>query len=567
MGSLGALRGKLRERIEKAREVRTYPTFRIREPKHLVALPRLKDLPSVNVRYPLLEPFVSVRVKWDKKDKHLLYEVQEPILSEKEQATLKSISQYLTELIDVKLSVITDKEKIMVYLEKKIKQVLDDQGIVLDAEPYLRILYYLYRDFVGLNEIEPLMHDPYIEDIGCSGMDTHIYITHRKFGSIVTNISFHDFDRLSNFVIKLSERCGRYISYAMPLLDGTLPEGSRIQATLAKDVTTKGPTFSIRRFRRNPFSIIDLLNFKVVSPRLLAYLWFLIEHDTSMLIAGGVATGKTTFLNALSMFIAPEKKIVSIEDVREINIPHENWIPATTRTGFGVPEEGGRRYGELRLFDLLKESFRMKPDYIIIGEVRGREAYVLFQGMASGNPSLGTIHSGSIDDVIKRLQTPPIELSPSLIESLDVLLVMVNAREKGKSARRIKEVVEIESIDAHSGRAHISKIFAWIPSGDDFKDNTPQSLLLRRISFEQGIPYQKIMRELDRREAVIEWMQKYGVIQYQEVASLINLYYKDPETLMEWVENNLPPYKTQAKESVEKMWHSATGLVMAGTIS
>jgi flagellar protein FlaI len=268
-------------------------------------------------------------------------------------------------------------------------------------------------------------------------------------------------------------------------------------------------------------------------------------------------------LNSLSMFIPPEKKIVSIEDVREINIPHENWIPATSRTGFGVPEAGGKRYGEVQLFDLLKESFRMKPDYVIVGEVRGKEAYVLFQGMASGNPSLGTIHSGSVEDVIKRLQTPPIELSPSLIESLDVLIIMVNARERGKSARRVKEVVEIESMDTHSGKAHTIKPFAWIPSADDFKDNSSQSLVLRRISFERGIPYNTVVGELQKRKRVIEWMQKFNVVQFEEVSSLLNLYHKEPETIMEWVDKGLPPYKTKTRDSVKKLWQSSTGLAFA----
>ena len=557
------LRGKLREKLQKAREGKSYPAFRIREPKYFVLLPRMKNLSQVSLTYPLLEPFVSATISWDKEQKLLVYKMNEPLLSDQEKQMLDSITTHLTEVIDVKLSVVTEGDKAMEYLEGKIRDVLDDLGVELEGEAYLRILYYIYRNFVGLNEIEPLMHDPYLEDIGCSGLDTPVYITHRKFGSLVTNIVFRDFDSLANFIIKISERCGRYISYATPLLDGTLPDGSRVQATLTKDVTTKGPTFSIRRFRRNPFSPVDMLNFKTASPSILAYLWFLIDHGASILVAGGVSTGKTTFLNCLSMFIPPEQKIVSIEDVREINIPHENWIPATTRTGFGVPE-GGRRYGEIQLFDLLKESFRMKPDYVIVGEVRGKEAYVLFQGMASGNPSMGTIHSGSVEDVIKRLQTPPIDLSPSLIEALDVLIILVQARERGKSARRVKEVEEIESLDSQTGRAHTTKVFAWIPSMDDFKDNTQQSLLLRRISFESGLPYEQVIEELKQRKQVLEWLQKFNIVQFDEVCPLLNLYHKDNQLILEWVKGGLPPYKTKpTKDSVQKLWESTTGLAFA----
>ncbi len=563
--SLGNFRGKLREKLEKAKELKQYPKFTIREPKHLIILPLAKSAPKTDVKYPLLEAFASAHIIWDPRKRQLVYNVLEFELLKGEKEMLDSIKSHLLELIDIKISVVKRSEDAMEYLERKVSMVLDDLGIELSHERYVRLIYYIHRDFVGLNQIEPFMHDPYIEDIGCSGMDTMIYVTHRKYGSMVTNIGFDDFEELSNFVIKLSERCGRYISYATPLLDGTLPDGSRVQASLAKDVTTKGPTFSIRRFRRNPFSTVDIVNFNTASTEIMAYLWFLIDHDASIMVAGGVATGKTTFLNALSMFIAPEKKIVSIEDVREINISHDNWIPATSRTGFGVPE-GGRRYGEVELFDLLKESFRMKPDYVIVGEVRGKEAYVLFQGMASGNPSLGTIHAGSVEDMMKRLETPPIELSPSLIESLDAVIIMVHAKEKGSSSRRVKEVVEIESMDPHTGKAHTTKTFAWIPSADMFKDESKQSLLVRKIAFERGIPFEKAMKDIEDRRRVLEWMKKFNIVQFEEVCALLNLYHKDPKTIREWVEKDTPPYKTKSKESLRKLWESSTGLrIMPGS--
>lgn len=551
------IRGKLREKLDWATTEKVYPKFSIREPRHFIDLPHFKQLKHTNVTYPLLEPFVRTSISWDPKQKHLVYRVTEPSLTAKEEKILKKIEASLTEMIDIKISEMSDPKATLDYIEGKVSGVLNDLGVDLDPRSYLKIIYFIFRNFIGLNDIEPLMHDPFIEDIGCTGLDTKLYITHRRFGPMITNISYPDFDMLNNFVIKLSERCGRYISYAMPLLDGTLPDGSRVQASMSKDVTTKGPTFSIRRFRKNPFSPIDLMNFNTLSPDVLAYLWLLVEHQASLLVAGGVATGKTTFLNMISMFIPPERKVVSIEDVREINIPHENWIPATTRSGFGVPEEGGRRYGEVQMFDLLKESFRMKPDYVIVGEVRGKEAYVMFQGMASGNPSLGTIHSGSVDDVMKRLQTPPIEISPSLIESLDAVVVMVNARERGKSARRVKEIVEIESINQNTGKANSIKAFSWIPSQDDFRDNTSQSLLLRKIAFEKGVQFSEIVSELERRKKVIQWMQAFDVAQFQDVSALIHLYTKDPAQVMEWVTANEPPSHTT--KTKEELW-SATGL-------
>ena len=538
---------KARPKVDKARQA--YPAFGFSKPGGIIDIPKT-DIPSkVDIRYPLMPPYAYAEVKWSSEKKNLVYRVAEPVLTKEETERITQIEDALREVIDVKLTEAKKEGGAIEYLQGKVASVLEDLGVSLSRESYEKIMYYIVRDFVGLNEIEPLMHDPYIEDIGCNGLDTPVYIVHRRFGSVVTGIVYRNPEYLSDFVVKVAERCGRYISYASPLLDGSLPDGSRVQASLARDVTTRGPTFSIRKFRSNPYSPVDLINLGTASSSIMAYLWILAQYNVSMLICGGVSTGKTTFLNALSMFIPPENKIISIEDTREINLPHENWIPSVSRTGFGMPEAGGKRYGEIDLFDLLRESFRQNPSYVVVGEVRGKEAYVMFQGMASGHASLGTIHAGSIEDVMKRLETPPIELSPSLIEALDVLIVMTNAREKGKSARRVKEIVEVQSIDPHTGRPHTKDMFSWIASADEFRESTQDSEILRKISFEEGFSYGKITEELVRRKQILEWMQNHSIVHYEDVCRMVNLYYKDPGTVMDWVRNNKTPY---LKERVDK---------------
>jgi flagellar protein FlaI len=560
MKSLRGLRGALRKKLTETGKGPEYPDFPLKTPSHLVVLPKMKKATGLDVKYPLLEPLAHAHVKWVPAKKGLVYYIEEPGLNKKEKELLEKIKSDLRELIDVEISVIEKREKAIDYLEEKLKAVLAETGITLPKETYIKIIYYIIRDFVGLNEIEPLMNDPYIEDVGCDGLGIPLYIVHRKFGSVETDIVFKDLDYLNNFVIKLSERCGRYVSYAKPLMDGTLPDGSRVQVSLAKDVTTRGPTFSIRKFKASPFSPIELIDLKTASPELMAYLWLAVEHSTSLLICGGVATGKTTLLNSITMFIPPENKIVSIEDTRELNLPHQNWIPSVSRVGFGVPEASGRRYGEVSLFELLKESFRQNPDYVIVGEVRGKEAYVMFQGMSSGHPSIGTIHAGSVDDVIKRLETPPIELSPSLVETLDLIVVMVHAKEKGKSSRRVKEIVEMISVDSKTGKAHTLRSFVWVPSDDNYESNVRESRLLREISFHKGIPFPTIMDELRDRRAMLEWMRSYGVTDFHDVCRMINLYYKDTSTVMKWVNSNTPPKKTKYKDKAEHLWESTTGL-------
>jgi len=495
-------------------------------------LPDIKDTKKVNITYPLIEPFAYAQIKWDDKREELVYNVIEPKLSKKERDILKKISDALIELIEVELSAIKDMKKAMEYLEMHIKKINKEFGLRLDQLTYVKLMYYIYRNFIGFNEIEPLLQDPYIEDISCDGVNTPIYIIHRKFGSLRTNIIYENEEDLKEFIVKLAERCGRYVSYAEPILAGTLPDGSRVSATLAGDVATRGPVFTIRKFTEKPISPIEQIELGTASAELLAYLWYLIEHRRSILIVGGVATGKTSFLNTLCMFIPPEAKIVSIEDTREIRIPHEHWIPVLARTGFGIPTPTGIKYGAVTLFDLLKESFRQNPDYVIVGETRGPEAYVMFQGMSSGHPSLSTFHAGSVDTVIKRLTTPPIQLSPTLIEALDVIIIMVHAKEKGKSARRIREVVEIESVDPKTGEVKTNLVFRWNPAADTY-EKVYDSIKVKKIIEERGGNLEDALAEIEKRKRLLELMRKKGIKDFLEVTRIISLYYKEGEKVFE----------------------------------
>ncbi len=504
--------------------------FIMKIPNKLIVFPKVKDKKKLDITYPLLEPFSYVHISWSNIEGGYIYRLREPKLTKKEQEILEKLKENLIEVVDVKLSSIKNTEKAFAYLEEKIKKILEEMEVTLTNLSYNKIMYYIYRDFVGLNEIEPLMHDPYIEDISCDGVGIPIYVVHKKLGSIQTNIVFTDKEKLKNFVVKLAERCGRYVSYAEPLLDGSLPDGSRVQASLAEDVTTKGPTFSIRKFTSEPLSPIDLINLKTASPEIMAYLWFCVESGVSMLICGGTATGKTTLLNAISLFIPSEYKIVSIEDTRELQLPHENWIPSVSRMGFGALEPTGERYGEVTMFDLLKESFRQNPDYVIVGEIRGKEASVMFQGMASGHPSLGTMHAAGVSSVIKRLQSPPIELSPSLVETLDLVITLVHAREKGKSARRIKTIEEIRSVNP-DGSARTSVVFRWIPSKDIFEAGEGD-YTLNKIAHMKGVSLASVKKEIKRREKVIRWMVKKGITHWKEVSKVVSIYHTNPDEIL-----------------------------------
>ena len=514
--SLRNLRGILYKRIKESekQEIRVLPGFAIQKSIRMIDFPDIKDITKINITYSLIEPFAYAHIAWSPDRKELLYEVVEPQMTDDEKKMLKKISEGLIELVEVDLSAIKETGNTIKYLQKNIAKILKEFGIILTNNQYIKMMYYIYRNFVGFDEIEPLLQDPNIEDISCDGTDSPIYIIHRKYGSIKTNIIFSDLDYLREFVVKLSERTGRYVSYAEPILAGTLPDGSRISATLAGDVATHGPTFTIRKFSEKPFSPVEIMEAGTASSEVLAYFWYLMEHGISLLIVGGVATGKTSFLNTLAMFIPPESKIVSIEDTRELRLTHEHWIPGLARVGFGIPTPTGEKYGE----------------------VRGAEAYVMFQGMSSGHPSISTFHAGSIDTLIKRLTTPPIELSPTLIESLDEVAIMVHAKEKGKSARRVKEVFEVESVDAKTGEVNTRKIFDWDPVSDNFK-KVGESIKVPKIVATLGGNMEQAVEEINRRQKILEWLKEKGIRDYLEVTKQINLYYKEPQKILDQIKD------------------------------
>jgi flagellar protein FlaI len=255
-----------------------------------------------------------------------------------------------------------------------------------------------------------------------------------------------------------------------------------------------------------------------------AYLWYIIENRASVLVAGGVAAGKTTMLNCLSMFIKPEMKIVSVEDTQELNLPHENWIPSVARLGFGHEDKKG---GTITLFDLLKAAVRQRPDYIIVGEVRGEEAYTLFQAMATGHLGMSTIHAESVEAVINRLESEPMNIPRSLIAMTDVIMVVTRTEVEGKPARRTLTTTEVAGIDQKTKNIITEEIFRWNPKEDKFI-HVGNSPFLEAHMKKMGITEDDVRRELNRRKTVLEWMVHSGIRRYIEVANIIREYYSNP---------------------------------------
>ncbi len=489
------------------------------------ALPRTVDKKQVNVRYMLIAPYASAHIHWDDKVNELVYEIEEPILNEYERAALEKIESAMLELINVNVVVEKTIEATTNYIDKTARLLIDELNIKISMDSYSKVFYFLFRDFIGLNEIDPLLRDYFIEDIECNGTETPVYVIHRIYRNLRTNIAYRDVDKLASFVEKLAQRTGRYISYAQPLLDGSLPDGSRVNASYTKDVTSKGPTFTIRKFTKIPWTPVQMISFNTLSPEMLAYFWLLLQYKSSILIAGSTGSGKTTLLNALAFFIPPEARVVSIEDTREINLPRENWLPAVARPSIGIG-----KVGEVDLFALLKSSFRQAPDYLIVGEVRGKEAYVLFQGMASGHTALSTMHADSVDTLIRRLQTPPIDLSPSLVNSLDCVAIITHATVNQRETRRLREVVEIVNV-SKDGTALVNTPLIWDPSNDSFYFKK-QSKVFEKISARHGISLDLIQKEFVLRARLLYELYKRRIFDFDEVGLIINAYYKSPADVL-----------------------------------
>jgi len=321
--------------------------------------------------YPLNEPYAFAKILKNTETLEKNYKVIEPYLSLEEQKTLNFIWETLMKTFNMRVDEL-DSKKVENYLTEQVEQVINNYELDLDEVSKKKILYYIKRESLGYGKIDPLMRDPHIEDISCDGAGVPIFLYHRKYGSVRSNVVFKDEEELSYFVIRLAQKCGKHISIAEPMLDATMPDGSRIQMTLSNEVTTKGSTFTIRKFRADPFTPPDLIELNTVSAEIMAYFWLAVENRINALIAGGTASGKTTILNALSLFIPRDAKIVSIEETREINLPHPNWIPGVARTGFGEIVQD-RMVGEIDMYDLMKAALRQRPEYILVGEIRGRE--------------------------------------------------------------------------------------------------------------------------------------------------------------------------------------------------
>lgn len=450
----------------------------------------------------------------------LLYRVIEPPLSEDEREVVEKLKSYLVEDKAVDLKVLLGERDVRDFLRERLRRIVKKYKVRLPEKAYGKIEYYVLRDVWGYGKIDVMVRDVNIEDISCDGVSVPVYVWHRKYESLPTNVVFESGDELDSFIVRLAYKAGKQISIASPIVEGSLPEGFRIHLTLS-EVSRRGSTFTIRKFREKPYTIIDLIDFGTISPELAAYLWCLVDEKRNIMIGGATAAGKTTTLNAVAMFIRPEAKIVTIEEVPEIKLPHENWVPLVARPAVDSWVRN------ITLFDLLKSALRMRPDYIIVGEVRGEEAYTLFQSIATGHAGMCTIHAENVQYAIRRLETKPMNIPRILIPMMNVYIQIVRTKFRERIVRRVTEVHEITGIDPDTGDIILNRVFTWNPLKDSI-ERVGVSSLLRYIAEQKGISLKEVESEIRRREKIIRYMVRRNLRGFEEVSNIIREYYLNP---------------------------------------
>ena len=459
--------------------------------------------------YWLFQPHAYAVIVQDR-NKDRSYRVIEPELSPRERIILEETHETLRDVL-VYDKPVTKGELFLEYNE--VAKVVRTYDPKITDDRLSVLYYYLRRNLNGYGKIDALMYDELLEDISCNGHDLPVYIHHRYYGSIPTSVRFET-EELNRFVLKLSQKADKQISLTSPLLDASLPNGSRAQITYSDVVSTKGSSFTIRKFRSDPMTPATLMAFGTYSDELLAFIWLALENRQSLIVVGGTASGKTSAMNAFSFFIPHNSKIVSLEDTREIQIPQKNWLPVQTRASNTVNDRGS-----VDLFDLLKASLRQRPEYIIVGEVRGSEAQTLFQAMNSGHTTISTLHAGNIEEALNRLTNEPINVPPAMFGALNLMVIQTFHYRDGRMIRRCDAIHEIVLGDGDTVNWNV--LFEYEPKDDSFKRVYKKSKTLQAIQYMHNWNDEEIRYHLDLRAGFL--------------ARLRNQYSTDPEVLMRMI--------------------------------
>jgi flagellar protein FlaI len=489
-------------------------------------------------RYWVNEPYSYVTLLFDPEEKTYRYQVVEPELTAFEEYVRDDLIRVIrNNLMYREISAGDDREAVFA---RQVERIVAEHAATVTDGTVRKLFYYFLRDFVGYGRIDPMMRDESLEDISCNGVDSPVFVYHRTYRDLRTNVTF-DAKRLNSLVVRLSQRAGKNVSVSNPLIDATLPDGSRIQLTLGSSVSSRGSNFTIRKFSAVPYSPVDLIRQNTFSVEQMAYFWLAIENNMSLVFAGGTGSGKTTSMNAVSFFIPPDAKVVSIEDTREVTLPHDNWIQSVTRQGVG--REG---QGEVTTYQLLQAALRQRPEYLLVGEIRTeqRVALTFFQAIGTGHTAYTTIHADSLESALARLENPPLSVPAQMIRNLDIVSIQRQIYKGDRRVRRNERVGEIVPGDA-PGSVDTHTVFSR-DAVDDVHEQVGDSGVLDRIAAQRGWSEEEVQAALADRERVLSYLLEEGVTDYADVAGIIHAFARDDEAVLDAIEDD-----TLDPESVE----------------
>lgn len=474
-----------------------------------------KQFDSIGSNFDVVPQYNVFKQKYSSEEKLLLSELRENLVD-------LAISS------DESLQVNEDKllNDIKNFLFAKLAN--NSQNNTISNEYLDNLARKLFQDLVGYGEIDPLIRDDNLEEIMVIGIDKPVFVYHREYGMMKTNILFKDAGEVMNLIDSIARQINRRIDQESPILDGRLPDGSRVNATIPP-ISADGPSMTICKFKRDPLTIIDLINSKTISVELAAFFWLCFDglgvKSANAIISGGTSSGKTTTLNALSSFINPKERIITIEDTLELQIPHEHVIRMETRP----PNVENR--GELTMNDLVKNSLRQRPDRIIVGEVRGSEAITLFTALNTGHSGFGTLHSNDARETITRLTNAPMSVPNIMISAIDFIIMQNRIyRSDGVSFRRISEVAEVSGIE--EGVIQLNKIFEWDPQSDTIKNVGITSKTLTEIANVSGNSLNSLYDEIKNREIVLQHMVDWNIRSIRDVSTVLEMYYLDSQKVL-----------------------------------
>ncbi|MEM2108154.1 MAG: type II/IV secretion system ATPase subunit [Candidatus Bathyarchaeia archaeon] len=419
-------------------------------PKYVPNLDAGKIEKETNVMYPLgLGIYAHVTVGGEI-SRYTLIEPPKP-----ERELLDRIETAVARLIEDK-EYGNQKEKILAAL---FKRAIRSRMVKLPKGVDEKILlYHFLREKIGHGFLDGFLADPALEDISIPGAG-NIFVYHKLFGHLETSVNVTK-NEIDNLLRSIAERYGKVLSYMHPIIDIHLPDGSRLNIVFGEDISLRGSNFTVRKFPKEPISVAQLIKGNTLTAELAAYLWMLFEIGVSAIICGETASGKTTALNALTCFIDSDSKIISIEETPEISVYHKNWLREVTRLHTGVP---------VTMFDLLKAALRQRPDYIIIGEIRGEEGRIAFQAIETGHPVLSTMHAGTLGQLFQRLTSHPIDVPKTHIDGLNLAIFQARLERGKKFIRRMTSINEIIGYEPDEGRLNFLPVFMYDADADRFR--------------------------------------------------------------------------------------------------